>query len=354
MLLLSILSALISYNLTNAEPISSRIPSMDEKLNLGSSHSFKSSLPHPLTRAPDLRQRRGAKGVTCGYYFGDSNSPLTVSTDSTCTTAYPLGIWGSCTYSGQLPICAMYGACIDDAGCSDGCHPYNVNTQDFTTTLSCTTDYCQSSLLSDRSSPRLGVQTSYSCDTTSQKAPALFFVSPLDTPYNVIASTTSSSDKSATSSTNSQFITSFQTFGSQPTSGSSFTSAPGSSSAPITPQATSVSSGHRAIFSTNHTGAIIGGAIGGVAFITLIAIAIWLLRRHRRKHNQLPTTQPSPSSHEPKDPGDHVHELMEKSGNTHEIGGNMVMAEADSPQIDRQPVEMHSPMIRREPVEMEA
>ncbi|KAF7873896.1 hypothetical protein EAF04_002568 [Stromatinia cepivora] len=266
---------------------------MDEKLNLGGSHSFKSSLPHPLTRAPDLRQRQGAKGrVVREYYYGDSNSPLTVSTVSTvstCTTTYPVRIWGSCTYSGQLPIYSIYGACIDQAGCSD--------------------DYCQSYLLSDRSSPRLRVQTSYTCSTTSQVAPVLLFVSPLDTPYSMIASTTISSDKSATLSTNSQSIASFPTFGPQSTSGSSFTSAPGSSSAPTTPQATSVSSGHQAISSTNHTGAIIG------------AIAIWVLRRHRRKHNQLPTTQPSSSSHEPKDPSVHVHELMEKSANTPEIGG---------------------------------
>ncbi|APA16330.1 predicted protein [Sclerotinia sclerotiorum 1980 UF-70] len=321
-------------------------------MSLGISNSFKSSLPHPLTRAPDLRQRQGAKGITCGYSYGDSNSPFTVPTDSTCTTVYPRGIWGLCTYSDQVPICEMYGACVDDAACSNGCYGYNFNTQDFTTTLSCMTDYCQSSLLSDSSSARLGVQTSYSCDTTSQESPALFFVSPLATPYNLIT-TTSSSETSATSSTNSQSLGSSSTFGSGPTPGSSFTSAPAaSSSTPITPQETTVSSNHQANSSSNHTGAIIGGVIGGVALIIFIALAIWLLRRHRKTHK--PSTDPNTSSHKPNGPGDNIRELMGQNGHTPEIGGTMVMAEADSPSVDRAPVEMHSPMVRREPVEMEA
>ncbi|CAD6442401.1 dc0af46a-14d8-4f75-8ec9-44ceb1a1406d-CDS [Sclerotinia trifoliorum] len=205
------------------------------------------------------------------------------------------------------------------------------------------TNYCQSSLLSDSSSPRLGVQTSYSCDTTSQNSPALFFVSPLGTPYNLITRTTSSSDISATSST---------TFGSEPTPGSSFTSAPVSSSEAITPQETTVSSNRQANSPKNHTGAIIGGAIGGVTFITFLTLATWLLHRHRKNHK--PPTDPSTSSHDPKGPDDNIHELMEKNGHTPEIGGTMVMAEADSPSMDRAPVEMHGPVIRREPVEMEA
>ncbi|KAF7952876.1 hypothetical protein EAE96_006100 [Botrytis aclada] len=189
---------------------------MDEKLSLGSLNVFNVPLSHSLTQAPDINRRQGGQGrVSCGYYYGDTQSPLYMGTDSTCTTAYPLGIWGSCIYSSNVPVCSLYGACVDDSGCTDGCAPnVNSNINAITVTLSWSgyTDYCQSYLLSDQSSPSLGTQTSYTCNSTSQTAPVLIFASALDTPMSVLASTTSHSAILMTSSLRSGFFCNFYIF----------------------------------------------------------------------------------------------------------------------------------------------
>ncbi|KAM0173634.1 hypothetical protein ACHAPC_010331 [Botrytis cinerea] len=282
-----------------------------------------------------------------------------MGTDSTCTTAYTLGIWGSCIYSSNVPVCSLYGACVDDTGCTDGCTPnVNPNINAITVTLSCYADYCQSYLLSDQSSPSLGTQTSYTCNTTSQTAPVLIFASALDSPMSVLASTTSFSDILVTSSLKSGFIATSTSSNLPSTSNSSppfaisasgFSSSPSSTS--TIPQETIIVSSNQAGSSRVNTGATIGGTIGGVVFITLIALAIWLVGRHRKNHDILSKTEPR---FDVRDPSDHVHELMEKSANTPEIGGQMLRAEMESPRMDNGPVEVESPRLNRERFEIEA
>ncbi|TGO60314.1 hypothetical protein BCON_0036g00020 [Botryotinia convoluta] len=103
--------------------------------------------------------------------------------------------------------------------------------------------------------------------------------------------------------------------------------------------------------SHNNTGTIVSGAIGGAALITLITLTIWLLRRHKKRHALLSKTEPRFNV---RDPSDHVHELMEKSGNTPEIGGEMLRAEMESPRMNREPAEIESPRLNRERFEMGA
>ncbi|TGO66264.1 hypothetical protein BOTNAR_0064g00010 [Botryotinia narcissicola] len=306
---------------------------MDEKSSPGSSSVFDVPLSPPLTRAPGISRRQGGQGrVSCGYYYGDAQSPLYMGTDSTCTTAYPLGIWGSCIYSSNVPVCSLYGACVDDTGCTDGCTPnVNFNINAITVTLSCSTDYCQSYLLSDQSSPSLGTQTSYTCNSTSQTAPVLIFASALDTPMSVLARTTSVSDILVTSSLKSGFI-----------AASTF-SGPRSTSSPSTSSTTSSSS--------SSSSSTQSGTIGGLAFITLIILTIWLFRRHRKRHAVLSKTE---LRFDVRDPSDHVHELMEKSGNTPKIGGEMLRAEMESPRMNMERAEIESPTINRERFEMGA
>ncbi|KAF7883228.1 uncharacterized protein EAF02_005148 [Botrytis sinoallii] len=316
---------------------------MDEESSPDRLSVFDVSLSHPLTRAPDIRRRQGGQGrVSCGYYYGDTQSPLYMGTDSTCTTAYPLGIWGSCIYSSNVPVCSLYGACVDDTGCTDGF----------------STDYCQSYLLSDQSSPSLGTQTSYTCNSTSQRAPVLIFASALDTPMSVLASTTSLSDILVTSSLKSGFIATPTFSGLRSTSSpyTSLTTSPSSSSSSsdstpsISQQTTTVSSNHVNSPHSN-TGTIVGGTLGGIAFITLIILTIWLFRRHRKRHAVISKTE---SRFDVRDPSDHVHELMEKSGNTPEIGGDMLRAEMESPRMNREPAEIESSILNRERFEMGA
>ncbi|KAF7895586.1 uncharacterized protein EAF01_009548 [Botrytis porri] len=330
---------------------------MDVKSCVGSPDAFS----HPLTRASDINRRQGGQGrVTCGYYYGDTQSPLYMGTDSTCTTAYPLGIWGSCIYSSNVPVCSLYGACVDDTRCTDGCTPnVNSNINAITVTLSCSTDYCQSYLLSDQSSPSLGTQTSYTCNSTSQIAPVLIFASALETPMSVLASTTSVSDILVTSSFKSGFIVASTSFDRQSSSSSSTSltnslssSSSSSSSTPSTPQETitTVSPNH-ANSSHNSTGITVGSTIGGVALITLIMLIMWLLRRHRKRHAQLSNTEPH---FDMRDPSDHVLELMEKSGNTPEIEGEMLRAEMETPRINMEPAKIDSPRLNSERFEMGA
>ncbi|KAF7916969.1 uncharacterized protein EAE98_010400 [Botrytis deweyae] len=335
---------------------------MDEKSSPDRLSVFDVSLPHPLTRAPDISRRQGGQGrVSCGYYYGDTQSPLYMGTDSTCTTAFPLGIWGSCIYSSNVPVCSLYGACVDDTGCTDGCTPnVNSNINAITVTLSCSTDYCQSYLLSDQSSPSLGTQTSYTCNSTSQIAPVLIFASALDTPMSVLAITTSVSDILVTSSLVPGFIETFTFSGPRSTSSpyTSLTSSPSSSSSsssssstPSTSQQSIAVSSNQANSSHNNTGTIVGGTIGGVALITLITLTMWLFSRHRKRHAVLSKTEPRFNV---RDPSDHVHELMEKSGNTPEIGGEMLRAEMESPRMNREPAEIESSILNRERFEMGA
>ncbi|TGO20168.1 hypothetical protein BTUL_0001g01800 [Botrytis tulipae] len=331
---------------------------MDEKSSPGSLSVFDVPLSHPLTRAPDISRRQGGQGrVSCGYYYGDAQSPLYMGTDSTCTTAYPLGIWGSCIYSSNVPVCSLYGACVDDTGCTDGCTPnVNFNINAITVTLSCSTDYCQSYLLSDQSSPSLGTQTSYTCNSTSQTAPVLIFASALDTPMSVLARTTSVSDILVTSSLKSGFIAASTFSGPRSTSSpstslsTSSTSSSSSSTQSKSQQTTSVAS-NQVNSSHNNTGTIVGGTIRGLAFINLINLTIWLFRRHRKIHAVLSKTEPR---FDVRNPSDHVHELMKKSGNTPEIGGEMLRAEMESPRMDMEPAEIESPTLNRERFEMGA
>lgn len=55
-----------------------------------------------------------------------------------------------------------------------------------------------------------------------------------------------------------------------------------------------------------------------------------------------------------RDPSDHVHELMEKSGNTPEIGGEMLRAEMESLRMNIEPANIESPILNRERFEMAA
>ncbi|KAF7887702.1 hypothetical protein EAF00_009996 [Botryotinia globosa] len=333
---------------------------MDEKSSPGSSSIFNVPLSPPLTRAPDISRRQGGQGrVSCGYYYGDAQSPLYMGTDSTCTTAYPLGIWGSCIYSSNVPVCSLYGACVDDTGCTGRCTPnVNSNINAITVTLSCSTDYCQSYLLSDQSSPSLGTQTSYTCNSTSQTAPVLIFASALDTPMSVLARTTSVSDMLLTSSLKSGFIAASTFSGPRSTSSpstslttSSSSSSSSSSSTQSTSQQTTSVASNQVNSSHNNTGTIVGVTIGGLAFITLIILTIWLFRRHGKRQAVLSKTEPR---FDVRDPSDHVHELMEKSGNTPEIGGEMLRAEMESPRMNMEPAEIESPTLNRERFEMGA
>ncbi|KAF7947338.1 uncharacterized protein EAE97_004587 [Botrytis byssoidea] len=342
---------------------------MDEKSSPGSSSVFDVPLSPPLTRAPDISRRQGGQGrVSCGYYYGDSQSPLYMGTDSTCTTAYPLGIGGSCIYSSNIPVCSLYGACVDDTGCTDGCTPsfycnillptlctpnVNSNVNAITVSLSCSTDHCQSYLLSDQSSPSLGTQTSYTCNSTSQTAPVLIFASALDTPMSVLARTTSVSDILVTSSLKSGFIAASIFSGPRSTSSPSTSlttssSSSRSNSTQSTSQQTTNVASNQVNSSHNNTGTIVGGTIGGLAVIIL---TIWLFRRHRKRHAVLSETEPR---FDVRDPSDHMHELMEKSGNRPEIGGEMLRAEMESPRMNMEPPEIESPTLNRERFEMGA
>lgn len=139
MLKLSILSLVfVVCTLTKCEPVASLsfklgYQSGSSKINVSTSSSF-----HPLTRAPDLGRRQGGQGsVICAYYNGNSSSPITMSIYSTCTTEYTVVIWGSCIYSSDIPVCSLYGACVDQSGCSETCSPNaDVNDNVMTNTLS--------------------------------------------------------------------------------------------------------------------------------------------------------------------------------------------------------------------------
>lgn len=249
-------------------------------------------LPTPAPLSPgDLRRRQEANTI-CGYLGGHSDLPATCKAGSHCVLDIEHDVVGCCPNGGSCST-GVFTGCVDkNSGprtevnpyvytCSGqdvcylnnyagGYHQYGCGTaSDLATTVQ-TTAHGQSSLVLIRSSIPLTEQpiTLTAPSTSSSRS-----------------TTSSSSSSSATSTTASQTS-------SASTSSSSTVSSADTSTTFPTPPTASASPSDGA--NSSYTGAIVGGTIGGVAFLALlIALIFFLLRRHKNQREG-PGPDPTP------------------------------------------------------------
>ncbi|KLU81390.1 hypothetical protein MAPG_00480 [Magnaporthiopsis poae ATCC 64411] len=244
-------------------------------------------LPTAPARTPneihELRRRQDANTI-CGYIGGDPNLPATCSAGSHCVLDRQHNVVGCCP-NGQ-PTCStgVFTGCVDrNSGPQTVVNPYVFTCQG--------SDVCYKNVFGGGLSQygcgtasSLGTTVMASAsgvtDTVSLTSIQVSFtesLSTLSTPTTISSpSTTSTSASSSSTSTTSSSSSTSSTSSSTSTSTSGTASSPAQTTSAV-PAAGAGGSGNSR---SDKTGAIVGGAISGVAvLIALIAVAIFFWRR---------------------------------------------------------------------------
>ncbi|KAF6234335.1 hypothetical protein HO173_007368 [Letharia columbiana] len=225
------------------------------------------SEPHP-----ELKPRQAAWQAdtpttdvsTCGYLNGNASLPRTANPGFDCRVDNKNAIWGFCsTAILAVSDCGLVGGCVDAHACDGGC---GISGDPNATTVGCTdsgADYCSTALLTD------GPDQTYAyiaCGSAAITDNLLY--SPTTTSLHSSPSTTSALSRAKPSVTSASSTSSATSSSPIPTT-STITSAPASSSTHS--KATSSTS--------NNTGAIVGGVLGGLALLAFIVVAMLFHRR---------------------------------------------------------------------------
>ncbi|EOA82826.1 uncharacterized protein SETTUDRAFT_56043, partial [Exserohilum turcica Et28A] len=204
--------------------------------------------------------------TTCGYLNGDPQSARTAAYGYGCRVDTARGLWGFCPTSVILAEdCGLAGFCVDDHSCTAGCGSFF--NQIGITTVSCEkTQFCSTALLLN------GRDQSYEYIACGiNPVPETLF----PVPNAVEASTTSSPSATRSASLGTPNSQSNPPNTREP---SSLTTSLEPSSPLLTPYATDTSYAQK----FTNTGAIVGGAIGGLSVICLTILGVLLIRRKRR------------------------------------------------------------------------
>lgn len=246
--------------------------------------------PAPVLSPGDLRRRQEGNTI-CGYLGGNSDLPATCHAGSHCVLDIEHDVVGCCPNGGSCST-GVFTGCVDkNSGprtevnpyvytCSGqdvcylnnyagGYHQYGCGSaSDLATTVQ-TTAQGQSSLVLIRSSiPFTEQPITLSASSVSSSRSTSSSYSSSATSSSITASRTSSASTSSRSSTASSADTS--------------TTSPTTSASPVGGA------------NSSYTGAIVGGTIGGVAFLALlIALIFFLLRRHKNQREG-PGPDPTP------------------------------------------------------------
>ncbi|KAF2655394.1 hypothetical protein K491DRAFT_658469 [Lophiostoma macrostomum CBS 122681] len=184
--------------------------------------------------------KRVATTSTCGYYNGNPDSPLVAPSSSFCSTDTNNGVFGFCptsTTSGEN--CHLPNRCFDIFSCSNGCgSPSGLATK----TIEIGAVFCSTDLVFDESDQTFA---RIACGSLQETATLQA------RPSSVQATTTSAP--------------------------LTISHIPSETSTPTPAPSVAVPS------HTNHTGAIVGGTIGGLLFICAVVFGAFFLYRKRNR-----------------------------------------------------------------------
>ncbi|PQE05100.1 hypothetical protein CJF31_00006075 [Rutstroemia sp. NJR-2017a BVV2] len=275
---------------------------------------------------------------TCGTYSIESFS-LALEVNTRCLVDDSALFFGTCEVAiSEATACGWPEVCSDSFGCKLGCGRTNVPNASTLTCNQVGLNNCAFWYLATGSS----FYTSLLCSskTVFSTFTAHAFTITSDTSYTDFSdspSTSSSSSPSSTTPAGNTFITTVTAV-----------VTPTPAAASNQPSATPSSAGNKG--GSSKTAAAVGGAVGGVGAVCIIVAAIFFggrwLKRYRRKHSPVPTTEPDPD-HNPEldgrpmnselDGGDasrfSKNEVMEKGNDKRGITENRVMSEIDGQTI---------------------
>ncbi|KAK4113046.1 hypothetical protein N656DRAFT_797588 [Canariomyces notabilis] len=214
--------------------------------------------PHPR----DVFQKRQSGDKTCGYVDGDAASAYVCKhTEAVCRYNEDASAVGCCL----TEDCNIYTACL----------PYSSSRQSSTLNMD-RTRYCSDSLQPSCATlvymdDTWSGYTVPSCDSVATTYQ--FYI----TPTNGVSTTSSRSSRSSRSSSTESSTSETESSSTQSRSGATENPDPG----PVAQES-----------SSTPIGPIVGGVVGGVALLALIALGVFLLIR--KKRNQNPPSPPGP------------------------------------------------------------
>ncbi|KAK8118529.1 uncharacterized protein PG998_003155 [Apiospora kogelbergensis] len=245
-----------------------------------------------LVSPHELFRRQAVDNTICGYLGGDSALPATCSAGSHCVLDEANKVMGCCPNSGSCTT-GVFTGCVDrNSGAQTEANPY---------VYTCTgSNVCYKNSFA-------GGFFQYGCGSASSLAtsvqtaasgqPSIPLVATSISLTHTPGSLTQSSTSRPSSATATAASSSSSPASSSPTSSASATStshtpAGTANSPPAAPPATGATGS-----GPNHTGAIVGGVIGGLAFLAILAaLLLCLLRRRRRRNQRLgPGPDPAPA-----------------------------------------------------------
>ncbi|KAK1999306.1 hypothetical protein LX36DRAFT_574579 [Colletotrichum falcatum] len=236
----------------------------------------------------DLRRRQVTSRASsvCGYYDGDPTKPRTADAGFGCREDIAHGLWGFCpTTVLAATDCGLAGNCVDSHSCRFSCGKTGIKGL---TTFTCAEEqFCSTVVLAGSFEGGFSyiacggkntVETLFKEPTLAAVPSVTITPDPSTSPGALPSEPTSE----AAASTSSPAPSSIPNHASEPSS------APTRQSAPPASEATSPAS--EAIgdkpsgAAPGNTGAIIGGAIGGVAMVCITVVAAIALRRNKNRH----------------------------------------------------------------------
>jgi len=251
-----------------------RLLAEDRDLRGGSVTSYDNA--PTATAHIDLRPRQTTAFVsTCGWIDGDANKPRTASPGFNCSTDTLNGVWGFCPTSGSAAAsCGLAGNCVDSHACTSGCGPLgdsSVNTITWYKSL-LSTSSARFSRITIIPIPTIPFQTQmltwvYSTNPGSNFCSSAILTVEASQTYTYIAC------NSAAATQHLQARVTAAASGSQ-----SSASPTAASTSPGAASSTAVA-GQSSSSQSNNDGAIVGGVIGSVLFICILALAYWVYRR---------------------------------------------------------------------------
>ncbi|KAK4226605.1 hypothetical protein QBC38DRAFT_222337 [Podospora fimiseda] len=223
----------------------------------------------PLPTPPPPRDlfalRRRQQNTICGYIGGDPALPATCGAGSHCVLDTDSNVVGCCPNGDAVCTAGVFTSCVDEnSGSQTEVNPYVFS--------------CGGGQVCFQNTFQ-GGYSQFGCGTASDIGTVVMLsisgllnslTFPTITVSYSVTKTSSSSTTSSTSSSSTQTTTSSETSTSTPA-----TSTPSPTSAPET-----------ASDSSNKTGAIVGGTIGGLAVLIALAALIAFLLRRRQKNTR--------------------------------------------------------------------